>query len=278
MLEILESYGFVDDQIRTVDWINANLDFVGRPVYEVVRLIDSVPLFFEDHMKRLENSCRIVGLENRIDANGVRKGIDILARNCKRTQGNLKIVYGELSSEQRMQLLIVFIPCFYPGPELYNNGVAATLLQMERPNPQAKLIKEKPKGLQEMIDVEAGFYEILMVNVSGKVTEGSRSNVFMIAGDSLVTAPDEDVLSGITRDKVLAIAKERDIDLQFESIKKEKLAQFDSVFLTGTSPGVLPVRSVNELTFDVRHPLLRKIMSDYQQMVKDDILVSGQQK
>jgi branched-chain amino acid aminotransferase len=271
MWELLEMYGFIDESLVTTDWIRENLQFGNRPVYEVIRLIDDCPLFFDDHIERLAQSCRIVGMQFHQDPAVIRKRIGKLSDTCNCHNGNLKIVYGEPETGSRPVLLIAFIPHFFPGPDRYETGVPVTLLPMERTTPNAKLAKEKPRTLHDLIDFEHGYYEVLMVNSDNVVTEGSRSNVFFIKKTTVFTSPLEDVLPGITRKKVLQIIDTLHIEVQFERIKQDRLAEFDSIFLTGTSPGVLPVRSVNELVFTVNHPLLLNIMKHYRQMIRDSL-------
>lgn len=271
MLEILHGYGFVNDTLLATDQIRENLQFGNRPVYEVIRLIDDTLLFFSDHIERLAQSCRIIGKPFAVSATVIRKRIAELSAACDCHHGNLKIVYGESTPGAEPILLIAFIPHFFPTPSMYQSGVPVTLFAMERSTPNAKLIKEKPKVLQELIDVEHGYYEVLMVNSEGIITEGTRSNVFFIRNGTVLTSPVEDVLPGITRKKVLYLIESQQIPLRFERINQDQLGTIESVFLTGTSPGVLPVRSIDELTFRIDHPLLLRIMQQYRQLVHDSL-------
>ncbi len=266
MLELIGKFGFVNDVLKPIDWIKQHFNFKGRPVYEVISLINAIPLFLDDHLERLAQSCRIVGLDMELEISHIEQRILILAEKCTRSNGNLKIIFGELESIGK-SLLIVFIPHYLPSTAQYKNGVPVTLLPMERPNPNAKLIKEKPGELNSLIDYVSGYYEVLMVNSRGYITEGSRSNVFFIKDSVFYTSPSKAVLPGITRKKVLELIEDQGLEVRFQLIHKNRLSNFESLFLTGTSPGVLPVKSVNDYLYNVHHPALHKVMSEYGRMV-----------
>ena len=85
---------------------------------------------------------------------------------------------------------------------------------------------------------ESGVYEVLLVNRESKVTEGSRSNLFFIREGVVRTAPDSEVLPGITRQKVLELISEEGFRLDIRSLALEELPSAEAAFLTGTSPKV----------------------------------------
>ena len=63
--------------------------------------------------------------------------------------------------------------------------------------------------------------------------------------------------------------RDQGLKVKFQLIHKARLSEFESLFLTGTSPGVLPVKSVNGHLFNVHHPALRKIMAGYERVVRE---------
>ena len=107
-------------------------------------------------------------------------------------------------------------------------------------------------------------YEALLVDHEGYITEGSRSNIFFIRGDGVIqTAPDSMVLSGITRRYVTEIIRREGISLRYEAVRVSEIGGYRSAFLTGTSPMVLAVRSVEGQVFDVSDPVIRRFREIY---------------
>jgi hypothetical protein len=49
------------------------------------------------------------------------------------------------------------------------------------------------------------------------------------------------------------------------------IGRFRALFLTGTSAKVLPIRSVEGLSFDVNHPLVRRLMASYDRLIESHL-------
>lgn len=267
MLSISSEYCFLDGQLVPLSDLKKGDRFKSRSIYEVIRVIDQIPLFFEEHYKRMLESGRIISTAIPYSANDLQLQVKKLAELSNNQEGNVKLIYGFYGKQKSRRLMVSFIPHVYPGIEQYQNGVPVTLYKLERLIPNAKLSKDRPKTLDSLIDHQNGFYEVLMVNSDGNITEGSRSNVFFIKGDTIVTPPNSAVLQGITRTKVIEVI-DRKFSLQQKEIDKQELEHFDAVFITGTSPGVLPVKAVDTIQFEVENSILREIMKDYADIVK----------
>jgi len=78
-------------------------------------------------------------------------------------------------------------------------------------------------------------------------------------------------LKGITREKIIQICNELNYKLIEDFISINNLSSYESAFITGTSPKVLPVASTDEIYFNVNHLLLRNIMSRYDSMIEEYI-------
>ncbi|MCG5494692.1 aminodeoxychorismate lyase [Ectothiorhodospira variabilis] len=89
------------------------------------------------------------------------------------------------------------------------------------------------------------YHEGLMLDTSGQVVEGTMSNLFLVRGDALVT-PDLSHcgVAGITRARVLEMARAWGLSCREEQVGLEDLWQADGLFLTNTLIGLWPVRSL----------------------------------
>jgi branched-chain amino acid aminotransferase len=84
--------------------------------------------------------------------------------------------------------------------------------------------------------------------VNGYVSEGSGENLFLVRNGVLYTTPlANSVLSGITRDSVLTLARHLGIPVVEQSLPREMLYIADEVFFTGTAAEVTPIRSVDRI-------------------------------
>ena len=93
--------------------------------------------------------------------------------------------------------------------------------------------------------IKSGFDEAILLNTSGKVVEASAENIFMVKNKTLITPPvSSGSLEGITRDTVLALAREDNILTEIRDISKDELYLADEIFLTGTAA---EIKSVGEI-------------------------------
>lgn len=93
--------------------------------------------------------------------------------------------------------------------------------------------------------IKSGFDEAILLNTSGKVVEASAENIFIVKNKTLITPPvSSGSLEGITRDTVLALAREDNILTEIRDISKDELYLADEIFLTGTAA---EIKSVGEI-------------------------------
>ncbi len=238
-------------------------------VYEVIRVIDGVALFLEDHFERLERSMQIQGLKFQMAYPDFKQNIAELVRLNHKMEGNVKFVYSV--TKGNVHWAFSFIPHNYPIPEYYQSGVTTDLLFAERQNPNAKVIQLVIRDLSNQMITDRKLYEVLLVDRDGMITEGSRSNVFFVKSDVFYTAPNTMILVGITREKVFDCLNELGYTIVEEAVSAKEIDDFDAVFLTGTSPKILPVTSIGKQMFDVQNPAVGRLINGYNLMIQNYI-------
>ncbi len=231
-------------------------------VYEVLRVLEGVPLFMEDHLERFFHSAEIAGTTINFSGQQIEAILTNLIQANKVSEGNIL-----MSCKQNLKAF--FIAHNYPTNQMYESGVELGLLHAERRNPNAKVFQTEVRTRANEMISSRGFYEVLLVDQNHFITEGSRSNVFFIRENSLVTPPAGKVLLGITRQKTIHCASQLGITCREEAILIDDLGQFDSVFVTGTSPKILPVSKIENATFDVNNLILRQLIHAHDTMIAD---------
>jgi branched-chain amino acid aminotransferase len=210
----------------------------GKCIYEVIRIIDKSPLFLNEHLHRLENSLKLEEKKNFISMDIVKEYIGKLITLNRVENGNLKLVIN------KDNLFIFFIKHSYPTKDMYSDGVKTILYFGERHNPNAKVIDNSFREKVNEKIVTSGSYEAILVNHEGYITEGSKSNIFMVKGDEVITAPVEGVLPGITRSEIIKACYEIGLKVKEENINYQELKNLDGLFISGTSPKVLPINEI----------------------------------
>ncbi len=238
--------------------------------YEVFRVSQQVPLFIEDHLERFFNTAKLSGVETGTDIHQMMESIRNVIEDNPSGDGNIKMALYYDSNNKR-QLFIYFTPHQYPSTEQYKEGVDVELYLAERNNPNAKVMNVAMRKSANETKQQHEVYELLLVDRNGFITEGSRSNVFFIKGNQLITPPADTVLEGITRKQILNLCKEHNIAWSEAHVHQSELSTYDALFISGTSRRVLPVKKVNDSIFDTAHPIIQKLQLLFENMVADYI-------
>ena len=240
-------------------------------IYEVIRIIDGVPLYLEAHLDRMRKSAKLLGYEVRKKDEDIIEEISQLVRLNRYENINVKLICSGLDREEQ-DFFTFFIASKYPERRVYEEGIHTILFHTERENPNAKVIN---KSLREKINKTIGdakAYEALLVNEEDLITEGSRSNIFFVKGNKVFTAPSGKVLMGITRTQIIDICRNLDIQLEEEAIGVRQLPSMDGAFMTGTSVNVLPIASIGETCYtSVDNPIVKRIGAKYEEDLREYI-------
>lgn len=250
-----------------------------QTIYEVLRVIKGTPLFLREHLNRLYVSLKILDLKESTDPSLLKPLEDsirtLIAKNSLKNC-NLKIIVAHFNGRRKLDCYGFFIPSNYPEPRAYAIGVDTILYHGTRENPNAKVYQ---KELREDVAKElekAGAYEALLVNESGEISEGSRSNVFFVKNEKIYTPPAKQVLLGITREKILQLMEDHRIPFEIKTIGEKDLEGMTGAFMTGTSPKVLPLRTIGGLHYaSASSPVIQQIMELYNQLIQREILDDG---
>ncbi len=234
-------------------------------LYEVIRVIDRIFLFFNDHIDRLNHSAHLAGIHLALSPGDVRSQLEQLLQLNGVQTGNIKMEYYFRAGKVEYQAAY-FIQHHYPSGKDYQNGVRTNLFVAERTNPNAKIMQPELREQVDRIITEKKIYEVILVHPGGYITEGSRSTIFMVKDGAVYTAPEADVLPGITRKYVLQACRDLSVPLMETRVVVNQLPGMDAVFIAGTSPKILPVAFVDEWQFDPGNATIRRIMKRYDEL------------
>lgn len=239
----------------------------GKIIYEVLRIVEGKPLFFDEHYDRMVFSCQLNDAVFEISADEIKQYIETLIRESKTTVGNIKITYNLNANTLR----IYFIRHKYPTKKMYAEGVDTILCFKERENPNAKVINNSFRSDVNSKIKQRDVYEAILVNRDGYVTEGSKSNIFMIKDNRIYTSKIDNVLPGITRTEIIRMAIKLNVPVIEGDIKYIDLENMDAAFISGTSPNILPIKKIENKELDCKNELLRKLMLNFDKTIEEYI-------
>lgn len=238
------------------------------PIYEIIRVIDGVPIYLEDHLGRMFESAKLLGKSMDVSESYIREYIKMVIKNNKIDMNNIKLLWGEADKVGEV-FMVYSVESFYPPKEYYDNGIKTILYNHERDNPNAKVQVSSFKDdvAKKMKDADA--FEALLVRDDGYIPEGSRSNIFFVKEDSLYTAPKDEILLGITRKHMFKIADMLNIKIVEESIHTEDLNKIDGAFITGTSINMLPISIIDNVEINsAKNKIIGELNKVYMDLIR----------
>ncbi len=231
----------------------------GYGVCDIMRTYKGKPYFLKDHIHRLVNSAKEIGLSLPWQTREITDIVlETLHRNQISEEANIRIVITGGSSPdyfypQGNPRMIVLITDLKKLPDSwYENGVKVITYPLERSLPDAKVISYIPAALALKKAKETGAIEAIYINRKMEALEGTTSNLFAFFGNTLVT-PRDGVLKGITRQAILAIAQKNDLTEE-KAIPLDQLLNADEVFISGTNKCILPVIQIDDTPIGTGKP------------------------
>jgi len=271
-MEYSEHYFIHNFKVKPASEFDELIINQGTSIYEVIRIEQGIPLFLEDHLTRLFDSSEIAHLGIHESYCDFETLIEELIKRNKTDYGKIKLVIRfDKDNNQEKDFFIYFTPHYFPSKIEYQNGVKVGLCRAVRTNPNAKILNTEARKRANNTIVEEKLFEVLLMNNDGVITEGSRSNIFFIKDNTIITPPSHEVLNGITRRNILRICKKNKIHITEKEIHISELNQMDTMFLSGTSLKVLPVNCLESKKFNTQNALLRNLMHWYDELINDYI-------
>lgn len=236
-------------------------------LYEVLRIKQETPVFLFEHLERLWKTLEYTGVTTKYSQDYLGKEIFDLIRTMKIWEGNLRIQI-DLNDES---ILMGPVPHHYPTPEDYENGVEAGLADLQRTNPGIKTWNISVRQAADKIIQKEKIFETILTSPEGFLLEGSRSNIFGLQNGTLITPPQDLILPGITRQIIIELAIQHHIPVLEKLIHHSELANYESFFITGTSPGILAVKNIGLISFTCQSNIYDLLRSSYDKKIQESI-------
>ena len=237
----------------------------GDSIYEVFRTYDGVPLFYDEHWTRFENSARLIHMPMELTKEQMTQEIrqTVALTNAATLGRDVYVRYTMTRGEGPVDLFpsptlttryVIIVKELHDWPAAsYSQGVRLAIPEVLRNSIDA--LNPNIKGgnyLNNILGViqarAVGADDCIMLNDAGLVTESSNSNVFFVINDKIVT-PSESVgnLKGLTKAAVHDACRERDVVTEERDIAVGELGAATECFITSATREVMPVISLRLL-------------------------------
>ena len=276
-----------------VNWDDAKVHVLthtlhyGTGVFEGIRAYETKdgPAVFRltDHMKRLHNSAKIVGMDLPYSVDEL---VDAVKQTVKSTGLPSCYIrplayygYGQMGLNTLPCKVDVAIACWpwgaYLGDDAVQKGVRMNIPSWTRHDhntmpPAAKTVGNYVNSsLAKVEALKAGYDEAIMLSPNGLVAECTGENIFCVRNGVIMTPPlSAGALEGITQSSVTKIARDLGYEIRVENIARSDLYIADEIFVCGTAAEVGSVNSVDERTIPCPGPMTKAIAATYAKAVR----------
>lgn len=244
----------------------SNIEYAyGFGVYENIRVSNGIVYFLKDHIERLIESAKIIGISHSFKTDFIENSVGELVKNTEIKTYNLKILLIGGSKKENSSLNILCLNPLFPDKKLYRDGAKFITHNHERPFPHAKTLNMLQSYIAYKKAKESGAFDVLLVNKKGFVTEGTRSNFFCIKKRIIYTPLEKDILLGVMRKAVLKVTTKNNYKIVETNIKLDDIKSYDGAFVTSSSAKIIPVKSIDSVILNYPDALkeLMKLLNDF---------------
>jgi branched-subunit amino acid aminotransferase/4-amino-4-deoxychorismate lyase len=218
--------------------------FFSFGVYESVQVDRGRPFYLEEHLRRLYQSAAMINLQLGADTPTLAAWFERLRQIEPAATWSLRITaIGPVEPHERAIIGMYADPLPTYPDAFYQNGAAVVLFEGQRFMPACKSLNTLVNYLARRAATQAGALEGLLHH-QGCLTEGSRSNLFAVRQGRLITPPEADVLSGITREVIIQVMRDTPYPV-IETAVPVDLSLYEEVFISSTSMHVMPITRIN---------------------------------
>ena len=226
-------------------------------VYEVIavkngRFVDDTP-----HLERLDRSLRELEIAPPMSRAALRV---VMAEMLRRNRIRDGILYIQMTRGVAARdhpfpadsdASVVMTARLEPpqDPRLGENGVdVISIPDIRWKRCDIKSVSLLPNILGKQAAHRAGAFEAWQINEEGFVTEGTSTNAWIVDAEGRLCTPpiDEQILSGITRRRILKLAKREGIDFSERYFTLKEAQSAREAFITSTTTLVLPVTTIDD--------------------------------
>ena len=254
-------------------------------VFEGERMYGGEIFKLAEHTERLFQSARILDFEIPFTVEQINEASKAVCAKNGLTDCYIRPIAWRGSetigvSAQGTKIHVAIAPWEWPSyfkPEEKAKGIRLTWAKYNRPSPATAPTASKAAGLYMICTISKhaaereGYADAMMLDWRGYVAEATGANVFFVR-DGVLHTPDPDCfLDGITRQSVMALAREKGFEVVQRHIKPDELPTFSECFIVGTAAEVTPVSEIGEHRFTPGNISL-SLMDDFAKMVRRELV------
>ncbi|MEY2904127.1 MAG: hypothetical protein RJA52_143 [Bacteroidota bacterium] len=244
----------------------------GYGIFDYFLFVKNQPLFIEDYLDRFYKSAQMMFLEVPLTREELKKHIQELINANAQSKGSIRLLLTGGDSPDgytpgRPNLAVLQYMPSPDNPDLYEKGIKLILNEYTRELPEVKTINYL-NGIRLLGELKRKNAHEPLYHYGGLLRETVRSNVFVVDSEGVMHTPNEGILMGITRKKIIELAPKLSIQLKVAPVPVSLLDTCSEVFVTGSNKKVMPVVAIDEMI--IGHgkpgPIFQKIQRAFEDL------------
>ncbi len=222
----------------------------GYGIFDFFRVIDGKPIFLEDHLDRFEKGAELMRLKIPESRKSLQELLTKLIQlNAQPVMGIKMILTGGFSDDgfslsDKANLILTAKQFDFPDPL---SGINLISCEYSREIPEVKTLSYITP-IRMLPALAAKDADDFLYYRNGLISESSRSNIFIIKGETLIT-PGRDILPGITRKHVIN-ACHKIYKVQIRDVTLTETLEADEIFITSSNQRVIPIHKVDDKIYN----------------------------
>ena len=230
----------------------------GYGIFDYLRVANNKPLFIEAHLNRLFNSAEIMRLTIPQSKAEIKKIVgDLIEKNNIPFSGIRLIIAGGDAPDgytiTAPHLVIIQQPLEAPPSHISTKGIHLVSHFYQRQLAEVKTTDYLMAVYLQPWMKSVGGDDILYYN-NDSVSECPRSNIFMVSQDNTIVTPANNMLKGITRKNIIAVAEAHHLKLEQRDISLAEMKKAKEVFITSSTKRITPVAGLDAQKFNLEGP------------------------
>ncbi len=256
----------------------------GDGVFEGIRIYGGRIFRLAEHLDRLYDSAHAIWLTIPISKQEMAAVTEEGVRRSGIKEGYIRHIVtrgvGDLGLDPRKcphpSIIIITDTIKLWPEEVYETGLRVVtagtpIPQRESLSPRVKSLNYLAHIMAKVEGIQAGADEVLMLDSSGTVAEGSGQNIFVVKNRRIVTPTAfAGILKGVTRDVILELARDAGYEVSESLINRYDIYTADEAFFTGTASEIVGIRSLDgrNIGSGKPGPVTRDLRTRFQALVR----------
>lgn len=246
----------------------------GDGFYDTMRTYDGVVFELKAHLQRITWSAQQMALVLPWTTQTIGTWIKKISARNRLTDARIRVtvtrgMHGTTFGIERRPTLVIMCANIRNNTAIDRYGIRGCTMKLQRVWPEIKTLGLTAMILGKRYATQHAADEVIGISADGNVLEGVSTNIFIVKSNRVFT-PKSRILPGLTRKRVLVLARKKNLPVLVKDLPKSALLSADEIFLTNRVREIIPVVRLNGKKVGSGRvgPITKRLMAAYREYVR----------